>query len=107
MQAASEAAGLATAEAELLDGIALEAQGAVDAVQVASGIMEALEGTVSQAERLLAMAEKGYELGVKTRLDVDDAQLNLSQARGNLARARRDYLAARTTLDWVTGTLSE
>ena len=49
---------------------------------------------MTQAERLLYMAEKGYEYGVKTKLDVDDAQLNLVQARGNLARSKRDYLVA-------------
>lgn len=107
MQAESDAATLAVAEAELIDSIALAARRAVDAVQEAAGITEALTGTVAQAERLLALAEKGYEFGVKTRLDVDDAQLNLVQARGNLARAARDYLAARTILDWVTGTLGE
>jgi HAE1 family hydrophobic/amphiphilic exporter-1 len=107
MQAVSEAATLAETEAELLDGIAVELRRAVDAVQDAAAIVAASAGTVGQAERLLAMAEKGFEFGVKTRLDVDDAQLNLNQARGNLARARRDYLAARTACDWVTGTLGE
>ena len=65
----------------------------------------ALSDTVKQAERLLSMAEKGYEFGVKTKLDVDDAQLNLTQAKGNLARARRDYMVASVTLEWVKGTL--
>ena len=32
---------------------------------------------VKQAERLLFLAEKGFELGVKTRLEVQDAELNL------------------------------
>ncbi len=64
-------------------------------------------GTVSQAERLLALAEKGFEYGVKTRLDVEDAELNLKQAKGNLARARRDYLVARVNLEFVKGTLGE
>ena len=72
-----------------------------------SEIVAALSGTVRQAERLLQMAEKGYEYGVKIRLEVDDAQLNLLQAQSNLARARRDYLAARTNLDWTTGRLGE
>ena len=52
------------------------------------------------------MAEKGFELGVKVRLDVDDAQLNLVQARAGLARGRRDLLAAQVNLRWVTGELS-
>ncbi|MGE0919822.1 TolC family protein [Trichlorobacter lovleyi] len=42
----------------------------------------ALSGTVKQAERLLQMAEKGVEYGVKTRLEVDDAQTNLLRAMG-------------------------
>jgi outer membrane protein TolC len=53
------------------------------------------------------MAEKGYEYGVKTRLEVDDAQLNLSEAQGNLARARRDYIVAEAALRRATGTLGD
>jgi HAE1 family hydrophobic/amphiphilic exporter-1 len=53
------------------------------------------------------MAEKGYEYGVKTRLDVDDAELNLVQSKGNLARAKRDYLVAWVNLERVKGTLGE
>jgi len=60
---------------------------------------------VEQARRLLAMAEKGQELGVKTRLDVDDALLNARASEANLARARRDYLVALTNLQYVQGTL--
>jgi outer membrane protein TolC len=58
-------------------------------------------------ERLLTMAEKGYEYGVKTKLEVDDAELSLVQAKGNLARAQRDYLVARVTYEWATGMLGE
>ena len=43
----------------------------------------------------------------KIRLEVDDAELNLNQARGNLALARRDYLAALVNLKWTTGVLGE
>ena len=67
--------------------------------------MKALSGTVKRAERLLYMAEKGYEYGVKTKLEVDDAQLSVIEAKGNLARAQRDYSVARVTLDWVMGTI--
>ncbi len=51
------------------------------------------------------LAEKGYELGVKTHLEVQDAQLNLLAAKTNLARAERDYRVARVTLESVSGTL--
>ncbi len=87
------------------DGIAVSVRAAVDAVREASEIVNALSGTVTQAERLLFLAEKGFELGVKTRLEVQDAELNLSSARANLAMAQRDYRVARVNLDWVAGTL--
>ncbi|MBI5016659.1 MAG: hypothetical protein HZB55_14375 [Deltaproteobacteria bacterium] len=38
---------------------------------------------------------------------MDDASLNLVRARTNLAKARRDYLVARVTLEWVMGTMGE
>jgi len=79
----------------------------VNAVRESGETLTALAGTAAQAERLVSMAEKGYEYGVKTRLDVDDAQLNLSQAMGNLARARRDYLVAKFALLRATGTMGD
>jgi len=107
LQARSNLATLKIEEAKLLDEILLQARGAVDAVHEAGEIVKALTATVEQADRLLQMAEKGYEFGVKTKLDVDDAALNRMQARSNLARARRDYLVALATLDWVMGTSGE
>jgi hydrophobic/amphiphilic exporter-1 (mainly G- bacteria), HAE1 family len=106
-EARSDLATTALAERQLRDSITLEVRTAVDAAREAREIVTALGGTVEQAERLLFMAEKGYELGVKTHLDVQDAQLNLAAARGNLARARRDLLVARVNLEWVRGTLGE
>jgi HAE1 family hydrophobic/amphiphilic exporter-1 len=102
----SESRSIGIDEARFLDALALETRNSVEAVREAAAIVEALGGTVVEAERLLAMAEKGFELGVKVRLDVDDAQLNLVQARAVLARGRRDLLAAQVFLRWVTGELS-
>jgi HAE1 family hydrophobic/amphiphilic exporter-1 len=94
-------------EAKLKDSIALQVRDALNACRESEEIVKALSGTVRQAEKLLYMAEKGYEYGVKTKLEVDDAQVNVIQAKGNLARARRDYSVARVTLDWVLGMLGE
>ncbi len=105
IQAKTDLANFKIDEAKQLDSISLQSRDAVNAFQESTQIVMALSGTVKQAERLLSMAEKGYEYGVKTKLDVDDAQLNLTQAKGNLAKARRDYLVARVTLEWVKGTL--
>ena len=105
IQAKSNLDSLKIDEAKLIDSIVLQTHQAVDAVKEAGEIVKGLSGTVAQAQKLLSMAEKGYEFGVKTRLDVDDAQLNLMMAQSNLARARRDYIVANTNLQWVMGTL--
>ena len=42
---------------------------------------------------------------MKTRLEVQDAEQNLRQARYNLAAAQRDYQVSKVNLDWVAGTL--
>jgi outer membrane protein TolC len=107
VQAESDLKRIRIDEAKLVDAVALEARDAVNAVRESEQIVRSLSGTVNQAERLLAMAEKGYQLGVKTRLEVEDAELNLRQARGNLTRSRRDYIVARVNLEWVTGILGE
>jgi HAE1 family hydrophobic/amphiphilic exporter-1 len=92
-------------EAKTRDEVALQVRTTLDSVRVTASIIRALTGTVEQARRLLSMAEKGFEFGVKTRIEVDDASLNLRQAEGSLANARRDYLVARVNLEWVKGTL--
>jgi hydrophobic/amphiphilic exporter-1 (mainly G- bacteria), HAE1 family len=87
------------------DSITLEARTTVDSVRESAAIVRALSGTVQQARKLMQMAEQGYELGVKTQIEVQDAELNLRTAEGNLARARRDYRVALVNLDWVRGSL--
>jgi HAE1 family hydrophobic/amphiphilic exporter-1 len=105
LQAETDRARFALDELKLRDSISVEARVAINAAVEASGIVTALGSTVAQAERLLFLAEKGFELGVKTRLEVRDAELNLSSARVNLAIAQRDYRVALVNLDWVMGTL--
>jgi len=105
MQTRSDLTSLEIERAKAIDSVSLELHAALDAVDESYRIVEALEGTVEQAGRLLEMAEKGYEFGVKTKLDVDDAQLNLTQAEGNLAQARRDYLVAVATLRYAMGVI--
>ena len=89
-QAESDLRRIRIDEARQLNAVALETRDAVNALRESEEIVRSLSGTVSQVERLLTMAEKGYELGVKTRLEVEDAELNLRQAKSSLSRARRD-----------------
>jgi len=92
-------------ELKLREGITLEVRTAVDNAREAVALLEALNGPVKQAEQLLFLAEKGFELGVKTRLEVQDAEQNVNVARANLAVAQRDYRVARVNLDWVARVL--
>jgi HAE1 family hydrophobic/amphiphilic exporter-1 len=104
-QARSNRASADLDELKLREGITLEVRTAVDSAQEAVALLNALTGPVKQAEQLLFLAEKGYELGVKTRLEVQDAEQNVNTARANLAVAQRDYRLARVNLDWVAGVL--
>ena len=106
-QAASNRRSLTIDEEQLKESISLEIRTGVNVARETREIVTALAGTVTQAEELLAMAEKGFRLGVKIRLEVEDAELNLLQARGNLARARRDHLVARVGLSRAMGVLGE
>jgi outer membrane protein TolC len=106
-QAESDLSSLKIDEAKLADSISLQAREAFNALREAKEIVDALSGTVTQAEKLLYLSEKGYEFGVKIRLEVEDAELKLQQAKGNLSRAWRDYQAARVNLLWAMGVLGE
>lgn len=105
-QAKSDLATISLEELKLREGISVEVRNALNAVHEASELLAALGGTVTQADRLLFLSEKGYELGVKTRLEVQDAELNVRMARANLAAAQRDYRVARANLEWVAGTIT-
>jgi HAE1 family hydrophobic/amphiphilic exporter-1 len=105
LQVETDRARLSLDDQKLRDSISVEARVAIDAAIEAAGILNALGSTARQADRLLFLAEKGFELGVKTRLEVQDAELNLSQARANLALAQRDARVALVNLQWVMGTL--
>lgn len=94
-------------EVKLLEAVVLEVRQAQFSYLEAEEINKALSGTVKQAERLVQMAEKGYEFGVKIRLEVDDAQLNLLQARSNLAKAQRDLRVALVNYLWAIGVAGE
>lgn len=106
-QARSDRRGLSINERALLDAIALEVRTSRNAMAEAGSIVTALQGTALQAERLLQMAEQGFAYGVKTRLDVDDAQLNLLQAQTALAQGGRDYRAAEANFVWAMGQAGE
>ncbi|MGE4319213.1 MAG: TolC family protein [Deferribacterales bacterium] len=89
------------------DSVALDIRQAISRVKEAAEIIDAAEGTVDEASKLLDMAEKGFKFGVKTKLEVDDAEYNLRSAQVRLARAYRDYSVQYTNLLWSAGVLGE
>jgi HAE1 family hydrophobic/amphiphilic exporter-1 len=107
MQAQADRNRVALDERKLRDAVSLEVQAAIDAAREAAEIVTALGSTQQQAEKLVFLSDKGFELGVKTRLEVQDAQQNLRQAQANLAVAQRDYRTALVNLEWVQGTLDD
>lgn len=59
--------------------------------------------TVAEAEENLRLAEERYQVGAGTILEVNDAQVNLTRARGNVVRAQTDFLSYRADLALATG----
>lgn len=69
--------------------------------------IEAQQRTVEQAEKGYRIATTRFTSGSGTQLEVNDAQLALTQAKVNRIQAVYDYLAASSELDQLTGQLPE
>lgn len=67
--------------------------------------IEAQEKTVEQAERGYTIATTRFTSGLGTQLEVNDAQLALTQAKVNRMQAIYDYLVASADLDQLIGRL--
>lgn len=107
LEASSELLQAEIEDRKLRESLAVEVQGALDAVREAEAVLGALEGAQAQAQRLLDMAEKGFAFGVKTQLEVDDALAQRNAAQAQTAKAQRDLLVARAELRRVLGVLGE
>lgn len=64
---------------------------------------DAAQKGVGQAERGYLIAQKRYDTGAGTLLELNDAELALTQARLNFNQAIYDYLVAKSELDKVLG----
>ena len=63
------------------------------------------EQAVSNFEQQLYRAQRFFESGVRTRIDVTNAEVNLSNEKLNLLRANADYKTALVSLEQVIGTV--
>lgn len=90
----------------LEQSVLLEVARAISQVNQARAVIDATNTAIRQAGEALEIAEEAYGQGIRTYLEVLDAQLALAQSRTNRARARRDYSVARAALDQAQGLLT-
>lgn len=65
---------------------------------------DAAQKGVSQAERGYTIAQKRYETGAGTLLELNDAELAMTQAKLNFNQAIYDYMVAKSDLEKTVGT---
>jgi outer membrane protein len=76
---------------------------------VASGVSQvrALEAALTSSQSSLDSTRLGQEVGVRTQIDVLNAQQQLSQTRRDLAQAKYNYILALLRLKSAAGQLTE
>jgi outer membrane protein len=76
---------------------------------VASGVsqVKALEAALVSSQSSLDSTRLGQEVGVRTQIDVLNAQQQLSQTRRDLAQAKYNYILALLRLKFAAGQLTE
>lgn len=95
-------ADLLEAEAQLeqtIEAAQLDTASALAQLEAARATWEATAGTVEEAERAYSIAQLRYREGVSIPLEVDNARLQLEQARVNRAQAARDLWVAQTRVE--------
>lgn len=75
----------------------------VDNMRTCVKRFDAAQKGVGQAERGYLIAQKRYDTGAGTLLELNDAELALTQARLNFNQSIYDYLVAKSELDKVLG----
>ena len=84
-----------------------EVRKAFQAVRQGPQTIQALEQAERSAQQAVVSSERGLAAGSRTRLDILNAQQQLSQAVLELARERLAYLLAKVRLQALTGGLGE
>jgi outer membrane protein TolC len=87
----------------LREAKALEARTAVNNFVSARETMNANQKTVAQAEKAYSIARTRFDAGAGTMLEVNQAELAVTQSRLNLSQAIYDLLAAKADYDKTVG----
>ena len=87
-----------------VEGMKVQVSNAISTLHTARQTMTANEKTVEQASKAYAITQTRYDAGAGTILELNSAELSLTQARLNYSQAIYDYLSARADYDQIIGT---
>lgn len=88
---------------QLRENVRLEVQQARQTLESARERIDASASNVARAEKALEIAQTRFENGLSTQVELNDAELAVTQARTNHARALHAYAVARARLLAATG----
>ena len=83
--------------------LSIQAENALNRIRRAERSLEAQERNIAQAERGYEIAQVSYNSGVGTLIEVNDAELALTQARLNRLEVVHEYLTAVADFKQITG----
>ncbi|UKI40065.1 MAG: TolC family protein [Alistipes putredinis] len=87
-----------------VEGMKVQVSNAISTLHTARQTMTANEKTVEQASKAYAITQTRYDAGAGTILELNSAELSLTQALLNYSQAIYDYLSARADYDQIIGT---
>ena len=83
---------------QLTENVRLDVQQSHQALVAAEEQIEASESNIARSERALEIAQTRFRNGLSTQVELNDAELAVTQARTNFAQALFNYNAARAQL---------
>ena len=87
--------------------VRLQVHEAFEAVKTAVARLVALQASARSARTAVEATTQGRDIGIRTQLDVLDAQQRLFGSQQDLVQARADLLLGRVRLAWAAGELDE
>ncbi|MDE7069053.1 MAG: TolC family protein [Alistipes sp.] len=85
------------------EGVRVELEAAINNLMTARETMFAQERTVAQADKAYSISDTRYRAGAGTILELNSAQLAMTQAHLSFSQAIYDYLAAQAEYDRIVG----
>lgn len=89
--------------AQVREAVTMDVVQQRDALDRAAILLSARAQTTAQAVKVYELTDLAYRNGVQTSLQLNDARLQLSQARTNEVQAMHDYLVALVRLERAAG----